>query len=344
MQSSCEPATLPGLLPDMAGCSYLGLRYDSFEQAESLGLAFLVVYTVQVLVRVVFMFAFPGLCCGQRDDSALASAAAEVHVRTFENAMRTSSKLRDAVQQGDVGKIRELCSERDITFVDTTFPPMPWSIGSNRLDRLGRKRLRESQEMLKRIMVGRSRLKRWGMKCMGKCCLGVVVRFFLPLFPARMHMKVMNFFSCDPVFARANELHGGTHKIRLFMKHNDQAVLARRESRLQVSQSHVVLLRPPLNPSVPVSSVGVSQGHRGDCWFVAAITSLAHLRPDAIARLFESRCPTNSSPLNVEKLQQQQSYNEQGVYVLFEREARECQSYPSNFYEYHSITHVFENI
>jgi len=227
VQSSCDPAILPGSLPEMAGCSYFGLRYESFEQAESLGLVFLAIYTIQIIVRVIFMFALPGLCCGQRDDSALASAAAEIHVRKFENTMRRSSELRDAVRRGDVRRIRELCSEHDIIFVDTTFPPMPWSIGSNRLDYVGRNRLRETHNTLEHIMVRRSRLKRWCVKCTGKCCMGIVIRFILPLFPARVHTKVMNFSSCDPVFARASELHGGTRKIRLFMKQDDRAVCSK---------------------------------------------------------------------------------------------------------------------
>lgn len=333
--SSCEPATLPDSFPDMAGCSYLGLQYESFEQAESLGLAFLAVYTVQIIIRILFMLLLPGLCCSQRDDSALASVNAEIHLEKFENAMLSSKELRDAVKQSNVRYVRELCRDRNLIFVDTMFPPMPSSIGQNRLDRDGRERLRDSYLTLQRVMTGRSRLKRCFVKCCGRCFLGVVMRFILPIFPARLHFKITGFSACDPVFARANELHGGTHKIRLFMKDNDQAVLARRESRLQVSRSHVQVLRPPLNPNVPVSSVGVSQGHRGDCWFVAAITSLAHLRPDAIARLFEPSCPDHvklehekkeskiASSDNEEEEKdeneekKQQSYNQEGVYGVW---------------------------
>jgi hypothetical protein len=70
-----------------------------------------------------------------------------------------------------------------------------------------------------------------------------------------------------------------------------------------------------------VSSVGVSQGHRGDCWFVAAVSSLANLRPDVIARLFESRCPNNyqheKGERKQQQQQQQQSYNKEGVYGVW---------------------------
>ena len=65
-------------------------------------------------------------------------------------------------------------------------------------------------------MVGRFEIEALGCKCMGKCCLGVVFVLFSLYFSTYAYEKVMNFFSCDPVFARANELHGGTHKIRLF--------------------------------------------------------------------------------------------------------------------------------
>ena len=143
----CEPASLPGLLPDMVGCSYLGLRYDSFEQAESLGLAFLVVYMFKSSFGWCLCLRFPD-CVADSDDSA------RLLLRrfTFKHSRmpcETSSKLRDSVQQGDVRKYsRYLYGTRDY-ICRHNISTHAMSIGSNRLDRIGRKRLRESYKTLR---------------------------------------------------------------------------------------------------------------------------------------------------------------------------------------------------
>lgn len=319
----CEPSSPFIPFPDMAGCAYFGLRYESFEQAESIGLAFLIVYAVQFFVRLIFMGLFPGFCCGRRDDSALAHAAAELETHAFERAMDESMTLREAVSRNDVVAIRDFCEKHNVAFVDTAFPPAPSSIESVQCHIHARSRLRASHLALRRILFGTSRWKYWVTSCLGRCLCGVLIRFFLPLYPYRLYERVMQFDTDDPVWARAKELHGGHHGVRLFMKQN-RRVMARRESAIIRRQGdndavgRLVFRPPPVSQKAPVAAAGVSQGHRGDCWFVAAIAAVAQLRPDVIVRLFSLETDrTTDGPTRPTSPSAYQRYNRTGVYGVW---------------------------